>query len=388
MEKRKRVRPGERQQHRSVRRQRQQRRVALDVEVLLAAEGTAGGDLRDQHVLLLPAQERGDLPPVLPRTLTLREHVHARAVAGLRHGQRGLGLEVRVLDAGGLEAVRDDVGGGGQGGLHVTSGVGRFGEHVAFGRDAWRAIGHGLEGVGQGLEHLVLDLDELGRGTGLGARLGRHRREHIAHVARGLAHRHQLPPVVLDEALVALAGHVGRGDDRDHARRRLGRGGVDGPDHRARVVAEAQRAVEHARHDVVGHVLLHAQHLLARAVLGCGVADRGARVRHRPRTAVACGRDLTDGVDDRQVAGAAAEVAREGLGDGVALGLGLLAQQRLGLHHDARGAVAALRGAGGAEGVGPQIARLLGQALERLDRPCPRSARPAGRRTPPAGRRR
>ena len=43
------------------------------------------------------------------------------------------------------------------------------------------------------------------------------------------------------------------------------------------------------------------------------------------------------------------------LGDYVPLGLGVTTQQRLSLHHDARGAVAALGGAGGADGVGPQV---------------------------------
>ncbi len=51
----------------------------------------------------------------------------------------------------------------------------------------------------------------------------------------------------------------------------------------------------------------------------------------------------------------------------VAARLGLAPQQRLGLHDDAGRAVAALRGAGGAEGIGPQLADVIGQALERLD---------------------
>ena len=164
--------------------------------------------------------------------------------------------------------------------------IGRVGEHVAALADQRRALGHGLEGVGHRLEHLVLDLDELGRGTGLGAGLGRHRGQHVTDVAGRLADRHELPPVVLDEALVALAGHVGRGDDRDHARAQPGPPTCRWSDHRARMVGEAQRAVEHAREDVVGHVLLHAQHLLARAVLGGRVAYRGAGVRRRSRAAV------------------------------------------------------------------------------------------------------
>ena len=52
---------------------------------------------------------------------------------------------------------------------------------------------------------------------------------------------HWIAGFVLDEALVALAGHVGGGDHRDYPWGSLGRTGVDGPDHRARMVGEAPR---------------------------------------------------------------------------------------------------------------------------------------------------
>ena len=55
-------------------------------------------------------------------------------------------------------------------------------------------------------------------------------------------------------------------------------------------------------------------------------------------------------------------------------GRGLAAQERLGLHHDARRAVAALRGAGGDERIRPEGAGVGGQALERSR---PRDPRPA-----------
>ena len=56
-----------------------ERRVRLDVEVLLAAEGAARGHLRDEHVGRGEAQERGDLTAVLPGSLSLREHVQPMA---------------------------------------------------------------------------------------------------------------------------------------------------------------------------------------------------------------------------------------------------------------------------------------------------------------------
>ncbi len=191
-----------------------------------------------------------------------------------------------------VKESRDDVRRARDGGLDVPALIGRVGEHVAALMEQRRALGHGLEGVGHWLEHVVVDLDELSCRPGLGAGLGGHRGQHVTDVAGRLADRHELRPVVVDEPLVALAGHVGRGDDGDHAGRRLGRGRVDAANDGARMVGEAQRTVEHAGHDVIGHVLLQAQHLLARAVLGSRVADRGAGVRRRSRPAVPRGDHL------------------------------------------------------------------------------------------------
>ncbi len=59
----------------------EQRGVGLDVEVLLAAEGPTGRDLRDEDVGRIEAEERGDLAAVLPGPLALREHVQPMADA-------------------------------------------------------------------------------------------------------------------------------------------------------------------------------------------------------------------------------------------------------------------------------------------------------------------
>ena len=262
------------------------------------------------------------------------------------------------------------------------------GEDVAALVKGRRPVGHGREGVGDRLQDLVLDLDERGGGPRLAARLGGHGGQHVTHVAGGLALRDELVPVVVDEPLVALAGHVRGGQHGHHAGRGEGPRDVDAPHDGARMIGEAQRAVEHAGHDVVGHVLLEAEHLLAPAVARGARADAVTRLQRRPRTTLAGGRDLLDGVDDGEVAGAAAEVAGQRLGDGVAVRLGFLAQQRLRLHHDARRAVAALRGAGGREGVGPQVADVLAPGPPASPpRGRPR-ARRAGRRRPRPGRRR
>ena len=93
-------------------------------------------------------------------------------------------------------------------------------------------------------------------------------------------HRHQLPPVVADEPLVALPGHVGGRDHRQDAGRRRGGPGIDAPDERTRVVGKAQGAVQHPRDDMVGDVLLQSQHLLTRR--GTWAPDRRSLRRVPP----------------------------------------------------------------------------------------------------------
>ena len=68
----------------------------------------------------------------------------------------------------------------------------------------------------------------------------------------------------MSDALRALAGHVRRGDDGDHARVRLGLGRVDPKDTRPRVVREAKRAVQHPRGGHVAHERLVAERELVR----------------------------------------------------------------------------------------------------------------------------
>ena len=69
----------------------------------------------------------------------------------------------------------------------------------------------------------------------------------VADVAGRLALGDEEWPVVDDQALVALARHVGRGQDRDDARLQECPRCVDAPYGRPRVVGEPERAVEHPR---------------------------------------------------------------------------------------------------------------------------------------------
>src|SRR6185295_4630178 len=94
-------------------------------------------------------------------------------------------------------------------------------------------------------------------------------------------------------------------------------------------------------------------------------------VRRRPVLAAHAGRGPLHAFDDLVVAGAAAEVAGEGLADLVAARLGVLRHQRLGRHQNAGRAVAALGrsevGEGGLQGV--ELVAAL-QPLDGFDLPA------------------
>jgi len=117
------------------------------------------------------------------------------------------------------------------------------------------------------------------------------------------------------------------------------------------------------------HEIVH-ERLLAKGELPCAAA-------HGPRADAAAGVDLgnrippprrcdaLDGVDNLDVAGAAAEIARQRPGDSLAGGRSLALEQCVGFHHDARRAEAALGGTGDGERLPPQGASLRRQPLDR-----------------------
>ncbi len=214
------------------------------------------------------------------------------------------------------------------------------------------------------VEHLVLDLDERGRRTGGVTGLRGDGREHVADVRRRLALGDELAPVARDRALHALAGNVRGRDDCDDAGMRERLRGVDPEDPGPRVVREAERAVEHPRVDHVADERLVAERQLACPGSGrCGSRrGRCGRAREAARRGRRGGGEL-DRVDHLHVAGAAAEVAEQRVRDLVPRRLRMLVQQRLGLHHDAGRAEAALRRPCGHEALAPAPTLLLGEAL-------------------------
>jgi hypothetical protein len=122
----------------------------------------------------------------------------------------------------------------------------------------------------------------------------------------------------------------------------LGLRRVDPDQLRARMIGEADGAVQHPGKFHVVDVGLVAQGQLSPLIPGGPGSDPAAQVGLRDGLASPGSCRELDRVHDLHVAGAPAEVPRQGPGDLVPAGVGVLGEQRLGLHHDPRGAEPAL----------------------------------------------
>ncbi len=296
----------------------EQRRVALDAEVLLAAERSAGGDLGHPDRLLRPAEDRGDLAPVLPGALARREDPHRRLGARLaaRHGEGGFGLEERMLDPLRLERLARDMRRAGERGVDVASADDAARQEVAAGVHERSAVGQRGDRVGHRIEHVVLHLDKRGRRPRRGTRRRGHPRQHVTDVARGLALGHEQRPVGGQQALDALARDIAPGDDGEDARMG-GRGGrVDPPDDGSWVIGEADRPVDHAGHDHVRDEGMLAEHRSRAVVAPDSRSHAGPGCRlSAGEPGPSLGGDRLDRLDDLLVAGAATQVAGQRAGD-------------------------------------------------------------------------
>ena len=271
-----------------------------------------------------------------------------------------------MLDELCAEAPVDDVRGGRERGVDVTSPHDRGGEHVAVLVQERRVGRERGERARDGLQHLVLDLDERGRLARGVARLGGDAGDHVADVRRRLADGDELAPVLFQGSEHALARHVGGGQDADHAGVRFRLRRVDAQDSGTRMVGEAQCAVEHPGLAEVGHERLVAESELVGAVAQSPLADTVA-AGLRQRLAAPCAGREQHRVDDLHVTGATAEIAEQRVRDVVSSRHGVLGEERLRLHHDPRRAEAALRRTGDGEAVGPELPRLGAEALLRDD---------------------
>ena len=280
----------------------------------------------------------------------------------LRHGERALCQRLGGVAARHVTAL-----------AHVVLELHR----VAKGKEAVvqaRGVGSpGLDNVTHGLQRLVIDLYEL---LGLLERrlvLGNHQHDGIAHAAGDIARRdHDVP--VLDKVADLVDRHVLGAQDAHHTGQGLGLGGVDGEHAGARILGAHGAGVGQTRLielvDVIG-ILALAEHLLAHVdtegALAHAVVVAALQVlvdllfaaEHR-----SCQRNA---LDDLLVAGAAADVAADGVLDLLLGGLGILGDQRRTRHDHTGDAKTALHGAHGAKGVHKGLAHVLGQALDGHD---------------------
>ena len=214
-------------------------------------------------------------------------------------------------------------------------------------------------------QRLVGHFDELFR---LFEDLGRfcdHERDRVAEVMRQPAGGDERILVVLEMTDLVFPGNIRRRDDADDAGQRRGLRRVDGEDARARILAAHGGAVAHVGQIPVVGVFAVAEDLF----LDIDTVDAGAklpvvlrRLRNDAFTA-AFGRKAHS-VDNLDVAGAAAVIVAQRIADLVVRRVGILIEQRLGAHHHARDAEAALDGSGLAVGVGVELLFLVRQTLD------------------------
>ncbi len=269
-----------------------------------------------------------------------------------------------MLDALGAELGLDGVGRGRQRGLDVAAREGADLEEVAAVVDRRRALLQRPFRVGDRVERLDLDLDPFGGAPGVVPGVGHHHGEDIADIAGRLAGRDHDRPVVDDEPVAPDARDVVGGQDPLHPRPGFGGAGVDAEHPGARVLRQHQAAVEHSGNLHVGDKVLFAEDLIAAQVARAGAAD--AVLRRLGREGRSRSGKL-DRVDDAVVAGAAAEVAGEGLLHAITVVGEAAIDEMGGPHGDARSAETALDRAGADKALGQELPLVLGKPLEGRD---------------------
>ena len=376
--------PTERGADRTVEQPGGERRLTLVRHVLLAAEGTPVADQLGHHTRRVDIEDAGDVVAVVPDPLPSGEDHETpevnRVSPGHLAGERqrlagrdreregGLRLEEGVVDALGLEGLRDDVRRRLERLVDLTAHVGARRETIAI-QPPHRVLGRleRLDRVRQRIQGTVGDLDEGGCPTGRRPGVGDDESEHIAEIAGATTDRDEHRPVLVDETRTQLARHVSRREDADHAGDRLGLGGVDREHIGAGVGREMHGAVQQTLGTHVVDEVALSEGQLVRLILDPAGADPAGTHRHRH---LISGERL-DRVEDLDVSGAPAEMSAEQTGSAVTgdrLAVGGLVEHGLGAHDDARGAEPALEGAVGGEGGSHAIPLGGVDTLERHDR--------------------
>ena len=316
--------------------------------------------------------------------------------SALRNGKARFRLEKRRLDGARGKRRLDDMGRGLERGIHITAREGGDGlKQIRSGvkgvsrvhlRRAWFQR---LDGVGHRLEDLVLHPH-----TGCGLPrvklgIGDHHGEKVGHTAGHFPFGNEHGQVGAVQAGGAGSRHVCRGEHPHDPRHRLRRVCVNLQHPGARVLGEHDRAMQHPRHAHVIDERLVAQRLLQPALprdritntaprpvaLGKGRVAAQAELFTEEEVAArlirqapaAAGRlpGRLNRIDDASVAGAAAQMAVERLGDRTAVAAFTMLDQRRSPNDDPRYTETALHPAFEDERFPDDAARLFRHAFER-----------------------
>ncbi len=341
-----------------------QGRMVLDRHILLAAEAAAHKQVLHLALFIRHAQHGSALVQGGMGALVGGEQPHAAVFDGVGHA--ALRLQKGVLGPRGDKMAADHMLGSGNGAGRVAAADVLIGLDVAFvpledqGRvRPRRFLGRADEG-----QNLIFHLHQLFR---------RFQRLHIARadqchgvaqIVGDLAHGDHGRLVLFDVTYVHLAGNVLCREHADHPGQGLGPAGVDGEHPGAWIFGAHGAAVAHAFEIHVVGVLAVAQNLLGHVQPVDAAADVPVVHRGLGDQAVFQGPGCKlDGLDDLDVAGAAADIVGDGAADLRLGGRKRPVEQPLGTHHHARDAKSALDRAGFAEGPGVDLLFKVGQSL-------------------------
>ena len=333
--------------HRAAHQVRCQRRLRLNGEFFFGAEGPAAGGQLNLHIFERQFQRRGDLFLVEDRPLTLRPHLDALS---LRQREARFGFQKRRLDRLGREHLVDHMRGGGQGRIHIPArerrGLEQVRMHVQIpGRmHLGRAGLQRRERVRHRFIDFVVDAHFIRRRARMEGGIGDHQDQNISDATSGFAHRDKYRQVGNREAGAALSRNIRRRENPDDARHGQRLLGADRQNLGARVLAQHRSPMQHPRHTHVVDERPVAQRLLNSEVARRGLPDAilfGRRAtspsellaKIEMAARLLWGQILAlvpvdfapgfagslDGVEDARVTGAAAQVAVESLGHGVAV---------------------------------------------------------------------
>ena len=339
-------------------------------DVLLAAEAAADILVLNNNAALLPAEHDGYFLAGVVDALVGGVDLDAVLV---REGHGALGLEEGVLGERGHEALRNRILGVCQRGLGVAADDVALLAEVAVRVQLRRVRRLGLLHVPDGLEDFVLDLHELAGLVHDLLCLANDEADGISYEAGDVALGDHDVPVLLDVADLVVR-HVLRRQHRQHARQRLGLGGVDIQYPGSGVLGAHRAPVDHALHLDIVAVLAVSEDLRAHVGTEGALADAElvALFEHRVylRIAAENGGGESDALNYLLITCAAADVAAERDLDLLLSRVRDLVNEGLAGHDHAGDAETALDRADLAESVDEGLLLVVRQALYGGDAPA------------------